>query len=326
MRTQLTLLICVVASRAGAQPAGAQAEALFREGRSLMAEGKIAEACEAFDASERLDPAITTRLNQAACHEQAGQLATAWAQFLDVERQTRASTDPAGQQFHKTALDRAKQLEARVSTLTVVVPPATRVSGLEVRRGGELVDPGAWNHALPIDGGTYELRARAEGYVEAKVSVTVAAADDAKSIEIPPLAKAAAPTPTPVEPAAPVPEKLAVVRETPSHVPAFILGGSAIALAGAAVGFELWGDSTYDRAKTASMTPGTSQAAVDELWRSANDKRYIAEAAGIAAVGCAGAAIWLYLRTPSSHADEQAMRIQPSLGRGAAGFVVIGGF
>src|SRR3569623_1754367 len=40
---------------AQAQSAGAQAEVLYRQGRSLMAEGKIAEACSAFAASQMLE-------------------------------------------------------------------------------------------------------------------------------------------------------------------------------------------------------------------------------------------------------------------------------
>src|SRR5262245_23491607 len=66
-------------------PAGAQradAETLFREGKRLLKEGKIAAACDKLDASERLEPSAGTELNIADCREKNGQLATAWAMFV----------------------------------------------------------------------------------------------------------------------------------------------------------------------------------------------------------------------------------------------------
>src|SRR5262245_2576555 len=83
-------------SPAAAQPADAQR--LFDDGRRLLAAGKLAEACAAFDASERLDPRPTTELNAAACHERSGELATAWAAYQDAERMARASGEPTLQQ------------------------------------------------------------------------------------------------------------------------------------------------------------------------------------------------------------------------------------
>src|SRR5262249_6041948 len=76
--------LLLAAGTAHAQPAGAQAETLFRQGKDLMAKGKIAEACAAFDASQKLEPTISALLNLAACREKNGQLATAWGLFLEA--------------------------------------------------------------------------------------------------------------------------------------------------------------------------------------------------------------------------------------------------
>jgi len=318
MSRQLVMFAVLVAlaPHARAAPAGAQAEALFRQGQDLLRQGKIAEACAAFDASEKLDPTIATLLNQASCREKNGQLATAWGEYLEAERQTRSATDAAGRQFHKTAGDRARALEPRLSTLKINIAPDDRVAGLEILRDGDLVDAGAWNQPLPIDGGTYKIAARAPGHAEWTSTIAVGAERDAKSIDIPKLAPMAVAPPPPPKPDAP-----RSVAPTSPHAASklpFVIGGAALALVGGAVGFELWGDSTYDRAKRAT----DAQTQLD-LWHSANAKRYLAEGMGVAALGCAGVAIWLYVRGPGSSADERVV-LGPALLHAGAGLSVSG--
>ena len=155
--------LVALSSSAHAQPAGAQAEVLFREGRGLMTAGKYAEACAAFEQSQKLEPAITTLINLAGCREKAGQLATAWGLFLEAERQTRTARDAATQKLHDVAKDRAKKLEPRISKLAINVPRNSQVEGLEIARDAERIESVMWNHALPIDGGTYTIPARRRG-------------------------------------------------------------------------------------------------------------------------------------------------------------------
>jgi hypothetical protein len=76
---------------------------LFRQGRDLLAAGKVAEACSAFEESQKLEPAVTTLFNLAGCREKLGQFATAWGLFLDTARQTRSAADAASQQLHDVA-------------------------------------------------------------------------------------------------------------------------------------------------------------------------------------------------------------------------------
>src|SRR5689334_15756470 len=99
-----------------------------------MAAGKYAEACSAFEQSQKLEPAIATLLNLAGCREKVGQIATAWGLFLDAERQTRGASDAANQQLHDVARDKAAKLEPRVSKLTINVPKAVQIDGLEILR------------------------------------------------------------------------------------------------------------------------------------------------------------------------------------------------
>ncbi len=86
------LRVCAVATlllapaRASAESAAdqAKAEALFGEGRRLLAASRFAEACPKFVESQRLDPAIGTQLNLGDCYEKTGRTASAWAVFRDA--------------------------------------------------------------------------------------------------------------------------------------------------------------------------------------------------------------------------------------------------
>jgi hypothetical protein len=322
----VTALVAVGAARTGAQAQSstAQAETLFRQGKDLMAHGNIADACAAFDASQKLDPTLATLLNQASCREKNGQLATAWGLFLDAERQSRAATDAATRQLHQIATDHAAKLEPRLSTLAINVAPENRVGGLEILRNSEPVDPGAWNKALPVDGGTYKITARAPGNADWSSTVTVLVERDAKTIETPKL-KAAALKWSGAAGATSSSHPASAASDHPrSKVLPLVLGAAAVGLVAGAVGFELSASSTYDQSKREM-----DNAKQDSLWSSANHKRYLAEGLGVAGIACAGAAVWLYLRGGEPEASAPTTQVsrllvQPFLGSDRAGLVLTG--
>jgi hypothetical protein len=301
----LAAVACFVsAPHAHAQSPQAQAEALFREARDLLAAGKIAEACAAFDSSEKLDPTIATRLNQADCRERLGQLATAWGLFLVAEREARGVATTDGQQMHESAVVHAARLEPRLSKLTIAVADEQRVDGLEIRRDGELVDIGAWGRALPIDGGHYRVTAAAPGRSAWAKEIDVAVERDDQRVEIPQLEPI---QPPPAE--HPPVETPPLVRATPhaSRRAPLLLGGTAAGLAAIAIGFELWGERTYGRA---NMEPDKMIQA--SLWQDANHQRYAAEGFAVASLACAGVAIWWWLRHPAH------VTFAPTVQRGGA--------
>ncbi|HTR53871.1 MAG TPA: hypothetical protein VMJ10_24420 [Kofleriaceae bacterium] len=200
----VVLALALAAPSARAQSA-AEAEVLFRNGKRLLKQGKVVEACSAFDASQKLEPTVSTLLNQANCRERNEQLATAWGLFLDAERETRSATDDAGRQLHQVAVDHADKLEARLSTLELRVGKTSRAEGLELRRDDAVIDPAAWNQALPIDGGTYKITARAPGMPVWSTTITVANEKDAKVVEIPSLKATVRAEPAHAEPVKPAP-------------------------------------------------------------------------------------------------------------------------
>jgi hypothetical protein len=289
------------------QPAGAQAEVLFRQGRELLAAGKVAEACSAFEESQKLEPAVTTLLNLAGCREKQGQLATVWGVFLDAARQTWSATDATKRQLHEVAQARAKKLEPRVSKLTVNVSQESQIDGLEVARGRDRINAGMWNRALPVDGDTYTITAHAPGSSAWSTQVTVGAEGDTRTVEIPDLrnlprdlgkaptlpSSSQPPTAAVVAPASEPPSPRPIGPSRPSRkVVPFAVGAGALALLGGGLGFELWAESRYGAAKVEMM----SQPRRDSLESAFNTKRYVAEALAVGGLAAGGAAVWLYLR------------------------------
>ena len=95
------------------------AEALFREARALMEEGKYAEACPKFRDSQRLDPGVGTLLNLARCYELNGQTASAWSRYGEAA----AAARDAGQEGREQhAREQAARLEPTLSRIVLVVP------------------------------------------------------------------------------------------------------------------------------------------------------------------------------------------------------------
>lgn len=318
-------------SRAAAQAADAQS--LFDEGRRLLAARKVAEACTAFDASQRLDSRVSTELNVAACREQNGELATAWAAYQEAERMARAGGDA---RLERVARNHAQRLQGRLSLLTIAVPLDRRIPGLEVLRGNEPVGPASWDRALPVDGGSYKITARAPGYEPWSTTRTIKGERDAQTVVVPrlvelraqpvapgsaPSASAAghgnAPAPASVSPA---PEPSAGRPPGRSLVAPIVLGGAALALGGTGLGFELRSETLYDRAKTANR-PGIT-AAASSLRDSAVRDRHIAQGLAVAAIGCAGIGVYLFMR--SGGKGQSTTAVVPVASSGLAGVAMAG--
>ena len=303
---------------ASAQPDAtttAQAEQLFRGGKNLMAEGRIAEACVAFDGSYRKSPAISTLLNLADCREKNRQLATAWGLFLEAERTTR--NDPTQAAFTQTARDRAKRLELRLSYLVINVPDESRVEGLTVTRNGTEVDRAEWNRKIPVDGGTYTVEGKAPAHEPWSAQVRVAAELDTQSVDVPHFKT----TPATATPDQPPPAAPPASAWTGKRKAALAIGGVGVAAGVGALLLELSARGIYDDAKAA---PDHAQQI--DLTDQANQRRLYAQIAGGVAVAAVGTAAVLWITGKPSSSAERSAGLKPILSRDRVGLAVIGRF
>ncbi len=176
------LFACAVASTAPAARAqgnAAAAQALFDEGLKLKDAGKFAEACPKLASSQKLDPGAGTALQLADCYEKNGQSASAWATYIEAVALARTGGHP---DWADRAKSRAAALEPTLSRLTIIVPKASDVPGLEIERDGVKVDRAAWGSPIPVDPGAHPVVATAPK--KQQWSTTVAVAPNAARAEV----------------------------------------------------------------------------------------------------------------------------------------------
>lgn len=145
-----------------------EADKLFHEGRELLKQGRLEEACGKLAESEKLDSSSGTLMNLAYCHEQLGKFASAFAEFSQAARL--AATQQATQRVAE-AQRRADALLPRLSYLVVRVK--NPVPLLEVEHAGVKLDPASFNTPVPVDPGPQAIRATAPGYAEWSLVFTV---------------------------------------------------------------------------------------------------------------------------------------------------------
>jgi hypothetical protein len=321
-------ILLVPASAAG-DPAAA--EALFREGRRLLEQGKTDEACEKLSASEAQDSSSGTLLNLGLCHEMQHKVATAWSDYVSAARLAREQgrLDRAAVAEKKTA-----ELEPRLPYLTVIaLAPA---AGLEIVRGTQRLGPGALGTAIPLDPGTYVVAASAPGCRPWKTTIDVAEAES-KVLQVPALEREAPPVESSVAaPAESVPQTVPPVKSAgeplatglAAHIevpPArgggaalgWVLGGVSVTALGVGTGFGVASLVSYHDASAQCPSHTGCDASAMSARSSAETKAWVSNIAlGAGAVGM-GVGAYLLL-TRGGRRDEPAthlaMQTSPAAG------------
>lgn len=158
----------------------AQAEALFQEARTLMANGQYAEACQKLRASQDLDPGYGTLFNLAECLSKEGKTASAWAAFHEAA----GMAEKSDQQDRVEKANRyAAELEPQLFRMNITV--TTEVPGLVVTRDGVPVARAIWGAALPVDPGKHKVEATAPGKMPWKAEVETVGAGGTLTVAVP---------------------------------------------------------------------------------------------------------------------------------------------
>jgi hypothetical protein len=310
----------------------AEAEALFADGLKLVAAGKLAEGCDALDASNRLESRAGTLIALGDCREKNQQLASAWSAYKDALTRVK---DPRKRE-HATA--KVAQLEPRLSYLTVSVADDARVDGLTLTRNGRALDAALWNRALPVDGGSYVIGGRAPGHEEWSTTVVVPSEGGKTSVEVPKfkeMIKLVAPAPP-----EPGPGASAGSAATPSAVDLppstfttrrkVALGVAGLGLGAAGLGIVM---GVQARAKDRAakdlcpdpMIPCADAGEANRLASAGQSRALVANLSfGVAGAAVIGAAVLWFTGKPA--APGQRATLFPSVAPGAAGLAVAGSF
>lgn len=334
LRRALTfaVLIAAIAQTPAAHAQGQHkvaAEALFDEGRKLMAQRKPALACPKFADSQRLDPSPSTLLNLASCYEKLGKSATAWATYKEAASLAYAQNR---QSLVTIATKHANALEPTLSRLAVrVSEPAP---GLTIKADG--VQLGDWGLAIPMDPGTHRLEATAPNKQPWSTMAEVPSGGETLTVTVPALEDAPSPpTLTSAEvPAAP-PRTMPASEPMP-HAGAdeTSRGGTqrtigivtgAAGLAGIATGtvFLVIAKSKYDDSR--DHCPADKNLCTPEGVSLRDDARSAGNIATIAyGIGAAAlaAGVVLWITAPSHEARRGSIGVSPT----ASGLLVQGRF
>lgn len=282
----------------------AVAEALFRDGRRMMDEGKFKEACRKLEESQRLDPADGTLLNLAVCHEKEGRVATAWGEFMTAL--TTARRDGRTDR-ESLARERIQAIEPTLPRLFIEVPQTSRVPGLKVLRNGTLLQQGAWDTAIPVDPGEVEIEAQAPDYKAWKTKVTIALAKTDR-VTVPKLVPAPpAPKPTTSAviggPIAPPPDG------SGQRITGLVLGGVGLAAVGVGSYFGIRASSKRSDSDNACPVSNgqeqCTQRGVDLNEEARTSARIADVSIGLGVVALAAGA-YLYFTSPSGSSTSAA--------------------
>ncbi len=318
-----------VAAVASAQPSASAAATLqFDKGRALMKQKKYAEACTAFEQSQKLDPQLGTLYNLGLCYAELGKIASAWNALREVsQRDTNAVRK-------REANRHAKQLEPRLSKLLLTI--ASAPPGLAVKMNG--VDVTAFLGAeSPVDPAEYELEATAPGH--AAWQTTAEIAEEGKTvtlaIELAPLPASEPPVrgsgpepPRAVDRPRPLPPLRRSSWRKPAAAAAAYAGGTVLVtgLVFGGLANVQWGQAT--RLCPDGVCRDTTE--FEAASGFADDANRNADRATVLVIGGAvllGAGVVLWLTDPSRKPSPgTAVRIAPRLGPGHAAVTLEGRF
>jgi hypothetical protein len=314
------LALFLAARSAAAEPSGterAAAETLFQQGTELLANKQYAQACEKFEGSQQLDPALGTLLRLADCYDRVGKTASAWTSFRDAASLAGSRNEGERQRI---ASERAVDLEKRMPKVELKMDPRTRPSGLEIRLNGANIPAASWDTPLPVDPGKQKIDATAPGRVPWSATIDILPGPGSHPIEVPALTVKPADSPRLSTAPASGSEQDGSSRGTTQRTIGYALGGVAVVGAGlgAFFGYRAYqvNQSSLGQCRTADVNACTSDGA--ELRSSARHWATESTLAFVAAGTLALGGAVLILSAKSSEPQKTALRLSgaPALNGG----------
>jgi hypothetical protein len=311
--------VCVVCAL-GRTAHADRAEQLFRKGKKLLAEKRYAEACGAFQDSDRLDPGIGAKLNVAKCYQEWGKLATAWRWYIDAEQMAKGLKDDRAKKIRALA----DELDASVPRLMLKAPsdatPAS-VASVVIVLDGAPFDVATLGTEQRVDPGPHQIEYTVNGTKRDKV-VPIERGGSAEVVLELPVKHRKADRPIAADPGADP-------GRTRRLVGLGVAGGGVVALGVAGV-VTLRARSDYHHALSAhcrgstAMCDATGQAAADSAHHRANLATVVTIGGLVAVTG--GIVVYLLAPRAGSRDGEHAMYLAPSVGGDANGVVFGGAF
>lgn len=302
-----TLLLSSLALGAAPAKPPSEADKLFTQARDLMAKGKFADACVAFQKSHALEPALGTLLNLADCLEKSGKPASAFFAFNEAAEWAGRNHETKREEV---AAGRAQALKAKVTFLAVQLPSQVpnALASLKPAQPPGAPELRSWKldgpaQTVPVDPGSYVLTVTAPNRKPSELHFDVGQTPGMLKLDVPLLEPEAAPPPEPslIAPTveAPPPQVTAPARNGTALVGVVNLAaGSALILAGAIglgysqsvidkVARQQPGGPDFNRPTVTRSEYGTAQTLYPLSW--------VGLGVGVAA---AGTGVFLLLRDP----------------------------
>lgn len=310
-RMLLAIPVLAWASPALAGGRGADAEALFEQGKTLVEAGRFREACPLLAESLAKDPGLGTMLWLADCYENNGQTASAWGQFKDAAAKASLTKDPR----EKVARERVASLERQLARLEVLAPNAGAAGEVEIRRDGVIVSRAELGVPIPLDPGTHTVLASSLGKKSWMTTIRIAPRPGTTAVIIPAL--------EPNDAGAIARPGAGATAGHGQRVTALVVGGVGLAALGVGAGFSFAAKTAYDESNAnGRCVANQCDAAGLDLRDEASSKALVATVAmGTGAAALVGGAL-LYFTARRS----DAVAVTPSVSRHGGSLAVAARF
>jgi hypothetical protein len=322
-------VLVLLAGTAAAQKDKERADALFKQGKKLMADKRYNEACQAFEESVKLDPGIGAELNVARCYEEWGKLRRAYRAYQQADQMAKDSNDSREPKI----ADLIAKLEPLVPKLTVKLPAGAAPGKLVVQVDGEELDKGALGKARRVDPGPHTIEWTIDdGAKQSRVVPVERGGNSELVLDVPSAAQ-----PVRVEPRVEANEDTRKPHDEPNEVSdpgrgmrigGYVAGGVGLAAIGVASYLAFSAHSQYTTALSQHCGDHTDTCDPTGLSEThdARNKANIATGVFIGGAVVAGAGIVLYVLAPHATHGEHALRVVPQVDGHHAGFALDGRF